>query len=110
MNDISNTESGGFSRGTQIVLLISLLFLGAGNGLFLWTSVRLKNMEVIEGKRIATEFQTSNEAKIKDLLSNLITYSRNNPEFNAVLARYPQLPTPNATPAAAAPAAAPKKP
>ncbi len=107
----SSSASNQSCRITQIVLLVSLLMMGAGNGLFMWNEIRQKNLEVTLGRKIVTDYQVNKEPKIKDFLSSLQTFARSNPDFNPILQKYNllnvQIPAASAAPAAAP---APKKP
>lgn len=91
-----NPENPQSSRTLQIALLASLLMMGAGIGLLLWNDVRQKNLEVALGQKIVGEFQANNEPKIRELIVNLQNFSKTNPDFAPVLAKYNLLPSQNA--------------
>lgn len=97
-----NSDNPQSSRTLQIALLLSLLMMGTGSGLFLWNDVRQKNMEVALGRKIMGEFQTNNEPKIHEFITNLQNFAKANPDFAPILAKYNLLPGQNAAPAQAA--------
>ena len=82
------TPSAAPSRMTQIALLVSLLMLGAGTGLYLWNDIRQKNTDVTLAQRLVTEYQTNSEPRIREFVTGLQTFAKSNPDFTPILAKY----------------------
>jgi hypothetical protein len=83
-----NSEHPQCCRITQMVLLVSLLMMGAGVGSLLWNDVRQKNLEVSLGKKFVADFQANDEGKIKWFVTSLQDFARSNPDFKPILAKY----------------------
>jgi hypothetical protein len=104
MDDQDNSSQ---SSLTVMAVLLALLLMGAGVGMFLLRQVRLINLQVVQAKQAVADYQTNALPKIKVFIANLEVFAKNNPDFAPILARYKQLSTRAANPTAAA--VAPKK-
>jgi hypothetical protein len=102
-----NSDNSNSCRLTQILLLVSLLFMGLGLGLPLLNQVRQFNRDLPVGRKIVADFQTNNEPKIKQFVTNLQNFAKANPDFAQIFAKYNvqsgPAPAPAATPSTTLP-------
>ncbi len=73
-------------------LLVAMLWLSASFGLYLYHQVRQMQRQVAESKRLLADYQTNALPRINWFMSSLQTFSKTNPDFNPVLAKYNLLP------------------
>jgi hypothetical protein len=97
-------------RNIVTILLATVICIAGSVSVYLYRQATLLSRQVSEGRRIAIEFETNSLPRINMFVSSLQTFSKSNPDFAAILAKYPIQPAtaPVATPGATAPAPAPK--
>ena len=102
-------------RNLVTILLATVICIAGSVSVYLYRQATMLSRQVSEGRRIAFEFETNSLPRINMFIGSLETFSKSNPDFAAVLARYPlqQAAPSSIAPAAAqkpvAPAPAPKK-
>ena len=107
-------------RNLVIILLATVICIAGSVSVYLYRQATMLSRQVSEGRRIAFEFETNSLPRINMFVGSLETFSKSNPDFAAVLARYPiqQAAAPAAAPSltvpssgqkSVAPAPAPKK-
>lgn len=87
-NTPNSSQPVAFCRLTQIALLVALLMMAMGTGLFLWNEIRQKNSDVTLAKKVLAEYQTTSEPRIREFVAGLQAFAKNNPDFNPILAKY----------------------
>ena len=106
-------------RKLVTILLATMICVAGSVSVYLYRQATMLSRQVSEGKRIVFEFETNNLPRINMFVGSLQGFAKSNPDFAAVLARYPiqsaaTAPSPS-QPAAttiqkpAAPAPAPRK-
>jgi len=86
-----------------LAVLVSLLLMCAGLGLmFLHQASQLKT-QVIQSERIVANYNTNVVPRINVFVKNLQAFSKNNPDFLPILAKYGLQPGAQPAPAPAAP-------
>jgi hypothetical protein len=97
-------------RNLVTILLATVICIAGSVSVYLYRQATMLSRQVSEGRRIAFEFETNSLPRINMFIGSLETFSKSNPDFAAVLARYPlQQAAPSAgAPSSIAPAAAQK--
>jgi len=71
-----------------MAVLLALLLMGAGVGAFLWRQVTLINLQVAQAKQMVADYQTNTLPKIRVFVANLQAFTKSNPDFSPILAKY----------------------
>jgi hypothetical protein len=85
MNDTDNSSPAPF---TALAVLLALLLMGAGVGGFLWRQVTQIHLQVMQARQVVADYQTNTLPKIKVFVASLQTFSKTNPDFAPILAKY----------------------
>lgn len=103
MNCSENSPS---CRLLLIAVMVSLLLMCGGLGLFFFHQASLMRGQIVQSQRLIADYEGNGAAKVAWFTANLQTFARSNPDMNPLLAKYGLLPG-AAQPGAMAPA--PKK-
>jgi hypothetical protein len=99
-------------RRTSTILLAATVCIGAALTVYMYGQVRMLSRQISEGKRMVNDFQSNSAPRIEWFVGNLQAFSKTNPDFLPILAKYQLLPGTSAPPGKATPppvAPAPKK-
>jgi hypothetical protein len=83
-----NTNDRSDSPLLTYVLLVSLLLSSGSFGLFMLQQAPILNAQVIQDRRVITEFHTSLQPKYDWFVGSLQLFAQRNPDFKPVLAKY----------------------
>lgn len=87
-------------RTITTILLAVVVCMAGALSVYLYRQASLLNRQVTEGKRMVSEFETNTLPRFSAFVNSLQNFSKSNPDFAPILAKYPLQ-------ASAAPARAP---
>jgi hypothetical protein len=79
-------------RSTTTIALLALACIAASLSIYLYRQVTVMNRQVSDGKRVVNEFQSNTLPQIRWFVENLQAFSKTNPDFTPVLAKYGLVP------------------
>jgi hypothetical protein len=83
-----NNDNRSESPLLTYVLLVSLLLSCGSFGVFMLQQAPILNAQVVQDRRVITEFRTALEPRYDWFVSSLQVYAQRNPDFKPVLAKY----------------------
>lgn len=86
---VKNLEQGYRSLAYQLmVVLIMVTVLNISVNVFLWKQLSMIRKQAIELNTLVAEYERRGAPKMNDFVDKLKAFSKSNPDFNSVLAKY----------------------
>ena len=86
------SENSSSCRILLIAVLVSLLLMCGGLGLFFFHQASLMKGQLAQSERLVAEYDANSVAKVNLFVSGLQNFARSNPDMNPILAKYGLLP------------------